>query len=270
VFGQKLRIEVARPVAVGENEIQAAVDSISASGFDDYSVEMLDAEGKEWEISFMPSLEQGDHTVTVTVQGLAASRDFEYVPARVDVFADDKVVYDNDYVSSLAEFEVVVEGGAGMGESDLGVDLDGEELPVTFVADSTGVVFKTSFRVDLDPGEHQLTVTVFEVSVIWTFRVADDLLLSDVSVFPNPFSGETYFFYTLSRGAREVDLSIYTVSGRLIFEGDMPVATGYNQYLWDGRDMALDRVANGTYLYRIVARAGSRERESTGWVVKIE
>ena len=94
--------------------------------------------------------------------------------------------------------------------------------------------------------------------------------MSDVSVFPNPFSGETYFFYTLSRGAREVDLSIYTVSGRLIFEGDMPATTGYNQYLWDGRDMALDRVANGTYLYRIVAKAGSRERESTGWVVKIE
>jgi hypothetical protein len=90
VFGQKLRILITRPVAVEESEIEALVDSVSASGFDDYRVEMTDGEGKEWEVSFRPALERGDHTVTVTVQGLAASRDFEYVPARVDVFAEDR------------------------------------------------------------------------------------------------------------------------------------------------------------------------------------
>jgi hypothetical protein len=270
VFGQTLKIRVKRPVKVAESEIRVEVDSIDASGFDEYSVDMLDGEGMEWEVSFIPSLEPGDHTVTVAVQGLAATRDFRYVPARVGIFSDGKPLYDDDYVSSLAELRIVVEVGAGVDQGDLAVELDGEEQPVTFSPDSSGTVFTASFGVDLDPGQHRLGVRVFGILVSWMFRVADDLVLRDVSAFPNPFPGETYFFYTLSRDARRVVLSVYTVSGRLIFEGDIPRTAGYNQYRWDGRDMAMDRVANGTYLYRVVATAGSRERESTGWVVKIE
>jgi hypothetical protein len=193
------------------------------------------------------------------------------VPGRIEVFADDKVVYDNDFVSSLAEFEVVLETGAGIGAEDLSIDLDDEVVPAEFVADdTTGTVFRASFMVDLEPGEHELTAWIREVSVSRVFRVSDELVLKEVSAFPNPFSEETYFFYTLSQDAREVTLFIYTVSGRPIFEGGMPPSAGYNEYRWDGRDMTSDRIANGTYYYRIVAKTGSQERESAGWVVKIE
>jgi hypothetical protein len=270
VFGQRLEIEIARPESVAQGDIQAYVDTVHASEFDEYSLEMLDEEGKQWKVSFIPTLESGEHTVTVNVGVLSASRDFEYVPARVRVLADDQELLENDYVSSLAEFQVVVEAGTGIKPGDLGIDLDGDEVPAEFKADSDSVILRASFEVDLEPGEHEIRVRVFDVWVSKIFRVSDKLSLTDVSVFPNPFSGETYFFYTLSQNAAEVTLGIYTVSGRLIYESDMPTGTGYNQYRWDGRDLASDRVANGTYLYRIVAKAGSRERESAGWVVKIE
>jgi hypothetical protein len=270
LFGQELRVEISRPEVTAQEDIEVTVDSIPASEFADYGIEMLDTEGKEWEVYFRPSLDQGDHTVTVKVMVLSLSRAFEYVPGRIEVFADDKVVYDEDYVSPLAEFEVVVEAMAMIEETDLGVELDGEEVPAPFEADTSGTVFIASFAVDLEAGDHELKVRILDVSASRVFRVSDALMLTEVSAFPNPFSDETYFFYTLSQDAREVNLHIYTVSGRLIYEGTMPATAGYNEYSWDGRDMASDPVANGTYFYRVVAKTRSKERESTGWVVKIE
>ncbi len=111
---------------------------------------------------------------------------------------------------------------------------------------------------------------IFEFKVPVTFMVSDVLQLLDVSVYPSPFPRETHFYYTLSQDARDVKLEIYTVSGRKIFDAGLPTAAGYNEYRWDGRDVAGDRIANGTYLYKIVAKTGSREKEFTGWVVKIE
>jgi hypothetical protein len=270
VFGQELRIVVNRFEATAEGDIQASVDSIPASEFTGYTLKKLDADGKKWEVSFSPSLDQGEHTVTVRVGVLSASRNFKYVPARVEIFADSKRLYDNDYVSPVAEFGVEVEAGSGVTAENLGVKLDGEDVPAAFSADSTGMVFSASFGVDLEPGEHEIAISVFDVAMSTIFRVSDTLVLSDVSVYPSPFSHETYFFYTLSQDAGEVRLRIYTVSGRLIFEEDLPNTAGYNEYRWDGRDLSLDRIANGTYLYKIVAKTGSRERESSGWVVRVE
>jgi hypothetical protein len=270
VFGQHLSIEITRPVPVAQGDIEAFVDSIPASDFEAYSLQMLDGEGKRWKVAFLPSLEAGDHTVTVRVGVLSASRNFEYVPARVDIFADDKMVLDEDFVSPVAEFRVVVAAGAGITPEDLSIALDDEEVPASFKPDPSGTVLAASFEVDLEPGEHELRVQVFGVTVSKIFRVSDELSLTNVSVFPSPFADETLFFYTLSLDAGEVTLGVYTVSGRLIYEDDIPNTAGYNAYRWDGRDSAADRIANGTYLYRIVAKTGSREREATGWVVKLE
>ena len=60
------------------------------------------------------------------------------------------------------------------------------------------------------------------------------------------------------------------MSGRLIFEqkalGQMP---GYHQLRWDGRDADSQKLANGVYLYRIVALDGGERTFYEGRLVKL-
>jgi hypothetical protein len=269
VFGQDLRVVLTRPFVFSEEDISVVVDTTAASEFEGYAVTMKDAEGKQWEVSFMPSLEAGEHVVRADVEGFAAERTFEYVPAVIQFFADDIELSEGGYVSGGAEFAIVVTAEGGVTGDDVEVDLDGEPLTLSWAADTTSL--RATFQlVDLAPGSHELTVRLFSVAVTRTFRLSTELDLFDVSVFPNPFSSDTRFFYTLTQDVSEVDLSIFTVSGRMIYEADLGPSAGYNEFVWDGRDHTGDRIANGTYLYRIVATSASGERESTGWVVKIE
>jgi flagellar hook assembly protein FlgD len=115
-----------------------------------------------------------------------------------------------------------------------------------------------------------LTVSVGSMGESRRFRISDDLALVDVSVFPNPFSIHTYFYYTLTQEVTWVRLAIFTVSGRKILEDDLRTFAGYNQHLWDGRDSARDLVANGTYIYKITVESAAGRREFTGRLVKLD
>ena len=63
----------------------------------------------------------------------------------------------------------------------------------------------------------------------------------------------------LSQGA-EVEIEIYSLTGRLIRRlGPEVQEQGFRQIEWDSRDGAGKALANGTYLYRIIARSAERE-----------
>jgi hypothetical protein len=81
--------------------------------------------------------------------------------------------------------------------------------------------------------------------------------ISAVYAYPNPFVDETHVVFTLDQDA-PVDLRIYSVSGRLVFEQSLPTASrDRNGFKWDGRDRAGDLVANGVYLLQISAPGSS-------------
>ena len=83
---------------------------------------------------------------------------------------------------------------------------------------------------------------------------SDALQLSEVMNYPNPLQRSTHFTFLLNTDA-EVKISIYTVNGRLIQTIDgIQGKPGYNQIPWDGQDADGDVLANGIYLYKIVAR----------------
>lgn len=51
-------------------------------------------------------------------------------------------------------------------------------------------------------------------------------------------------------------IKIYTVAGRLIKEINIPpseLRNNFNRIFWDGRDEDGDLLANGVYLYKIIA-----------------
>ena len=83
-----------------------------------------------------------------------------------------------------------------------------------------------------------------------------------ISNFPNPFSSSTCFLYTLTGAETPTHfrLQIMTVSGRVVREiteaefGPLRAGTHRSDFCWDGRDQYGDRLANGVYLYRVLAR----------------
>jgi hypothetical protein len=120
------------------------------------------------------------------------------------------------------------------------------------------------------PGPHSVVMRAFDnlgASSMDTlnFEVVEEGLytVSDVFNMPNPFSESTNFVFQTSSRA-EVRLGVYNLSGVMIWERRMSAEEGFNSIYWDGRDLAGDRVANGTYLYVLeVEFAGSYHRAET-------
>ncbi|MEP7146719.1 MAG: C25 family cysteine peptidase [bacterium] len=85
--------------------------------------------------------------------------------------------------------------------------------------------------------------------------VSNELLVKDFYNYPNPMKGETNFIFNLmgSEIPFICKIRIYTVSGRLIKEINYNPVLGFNQIPWDGKDSDGDFIANGTYLYKLVA-----------------
>jgi hypothetical protein len=82
------------------------------------------------------------------------------------------------------------------------------------------------------------------------------LTLKDVLNCPNPFSDRTTFTYVLSVDA-EVDIEIYNVAGQLVKEmRDVSGHQGYNEVIWEGKGENGEELANGAYIYRVVATNG--------------
>lgn len=101
------------------------------------------------------------------------------------------------------------------------------------------------------------------------FEVVNESTISEVLNYPNPFSTSTQFVFTLT-GAEipdEFKIQIMTISGKVVREimqhefGTIRIGRNFSEYRWDGRDEYGDRLANGVYLYRVIARLNGEDIE---------
>jgi len=84
-------------------------------------------------------------------------------------------------------------------------------------------------------------------------------------VCPNPINRMGFFCYELSLSADEVNISIYSVNGRLIRKISRASANrGYNEELWDTRDENGMVLSSGTYLYKITANRDNKKIQKIG------
>jgi len=101
------------------------------------------------------------------------------------------------------------------------------------------------------------------------FEVVRESTITEVLNYPNPFTTSTQFIFTLTgdKIPDEFKIQIMTISGRVVREITQaefgPIRIGRNRslYRWDGRDEYGDRLANGVYLYRVIARSGGEDIE---------
>ncbi|WP_367390558.1 C25 family cysteine peptidase [Lewinella sp. LCG006] len=109
-----------------------------------------------------------------------------------------------------------------------------------------------------DPSGNLAGRLLYETS----FEIIKEQQISHFLPYPNPFSTQTRFVYTLTGIEPSVDINIQimTVSGRVVKEinsselGPLSIGTHQTEYVWDGNDNYGDRLANGVYLYRVIVK----------------
>ncbi|MEM1322153.1 MAG: C25 family cysteine peptidase [Bacteroidota bacterium] len=142
-----------------------------------------------------------------------------------------------------------------------------EFFPATETDNRASVQYRPILDVD---GSYQLIIQAedatgnqsgdFDYKV--SFEISNRKAISNVLNYPNPFSTSTQFIYTLTghEPPEQFRIQIMTVSGRVVREitqaetGPLQIGTHKIDYVWDGTDEFGDRLANGVYLYRMVAK----------------
>lgn len=92
------------------------------------------------------------------------------------------------------------------------------------------------------------------------FEVINESSITNFYPYPNPFSDNVRFVFTLtgSEIPNELKIQIMTVSGRVVREitqdelGVIRAGNNISEYAWDGKDEFGDQLANGVYLYRVI------------------
>ena len=208
----------------------------------------------------------------------------------LDVTFDGTHILDGDLVSPKPEIIVTLKDDnrflaiTDTATFQLRLELpDGSTRPIAFSdpavlffpADASSLPKKNLARLEWRPtftldGDYRLLVNgrdasgnesaALDFSV--TFKVITRSSISNVLNYPNPFSTRTCFVYTMTGAEtpQRFKIQIMTVSGRVVREiteaefGPLRAGTHQSDFCWDGRDEYGDQLANGVYLYRIVAK----------------
>jgi hypothetical protein len=154
-----------------------------------------------------------------------------------------------------------------------------EFTPATTADNRAQMVFRPGKFQNLPDGQYALEVQGFDMNnnksgptfgqeadqrkrYRITFEVVNEASVTNVLNYPNPFSTNTRFVYTLtgSQIPEVFQLHIYTVTGKFVklidlkAAGDVFIGQNISQTSWDGRDEFGDVLANGVYLYKTVVR----------------
>jgi hypothetical protein len=203
-------------------------------------------------------------------------------PFQTVLRVDGTPINDGDAVAPSANLSLLVLSPAPLSpKADLALTINGQ--PQVF--DTLAVASDPSRRewviswqhsdYPVDTYDVRLTTVSSSVST-HTFKVdvgGNALRLQNALAFPNPFEDDlgTFFSFNLTSGTpADVLIRVYTVSGRLIYSTTQPgMQPGYHQIPWDGRDSDGSRLANGIYVYRLVASSPSASTSIEGRLVKL-
>ena len=208
----------------------------------------------------------------------------------LDVTFDDRHILDGDLVSAAPEIVIALKDEnpylALNDTSLLEIEIefpDGSTqvypydgvVTQFYPADSVGLAEQNMARVVMHPvfildgiytlkvhGEDRSGNNAGDLDYRITFEVITQAMISHVLNYPNPFSTQTRFVFTLT-GSEVPDyfkIQIMTVSGRIVREilrpelGELHIGNNITEFAWDGTDQYGDLLANGLYLYRVVTR----------------
>jgi hypothetical protein len=174
---------------------------------------------------------------------------------------------------AFLEDEHGINTASGIGH-DIVAILDGDELNPYVLNDyyeteldnyQKGKV-RFPFR-DLEPGLHTITFKAWDVyNNLITAEIQfivvgnDDITLSNVLNYPNPFVSYTEFWFNHNRPFEmlNVQVQIFTITGKLVKTINQSVFTeGFlsRELKWDGKDDFGDKIGKGVYVYKLTVQS---------------
>lgn len=132
---------------------------------------------------------------------------------------------------------------------------------------------------ELAPGNHTVTVRAWDVNnnsseQELSFKVVseDKFTLSHVLNYPNPFTTHTDFYFEHNQpgGTFDIQVHIFTISGKLVktlYDTQYMDGNRCRAISWNGLDDYGDKLAKGTYLYRV--RVKNQDGETAEAVEKL-
>lgn len=99
-----------------------------------------------------------------------------------------------------------------------------------------------------------------------TFKVITKTSISNWYTYPNPFTTQTRFVFTItgSEVPNDIKVQILTISGKVVREitraelGPLHIGNNITDFAWDGTDQHGDPLGNGVYLYKVVVQQNNQ------------
>ena len=198
----------------------------------------------------------------------------------VSVTFDNAEILNGDFVSSNPNIKVDLKYPTWFAVSDtasLSILLDNERIPfnqLNIKNDSANRTLTFEFVPVLSSGEHQFKIFGNNVygkldnqpGFERVFLVSNELAIMNCYNYPNPVKDNTYFTFKLPQLPEELTIRVYTIAGRLVKEikrSSAELSMDFNRIFWDTKDQDGDQLANGVYLYKVIAKKNGKSESIT-------
>jgi hypothetical protein len=206
------------------------------------------------------------------------------IESAIEMTVNNKEIYDGDFIPSNPDIKIELRYPTWFEVDDstaVQFYLNDNKLTTEQFSgisfDTTNRTMTFNYKNLLANGEYRLKIFTKDVNGILSntpvferfFVVLNELKISQVYNYPNPFINGTNFTFELTQVPDEVVIRIYTIAGRLIREIKTNSTINFNYLYWDGRDQDGDVIANGVYLYKVIVRLGDKTVHVTEKLAKI-
>ncbi len=193
----------------------------------------------------------------------------------VQIWIDSKKFETGDYVSTDPLFIAAISDSNGINISGspgrrILLLLDHSEDPDDLIDVTSGFVYDLNSYTQgeltwqlssISEGKHEIQLVVFDNFGISTIAEtnfiaskSDKVAIKDMLPYPNPMQKDGYFTFVITEPA-DITITIYTITGKKIRTLKQPnCEVNFNKIYWNGRDEDGDKIANGTYFYKLKAK----------------
>lgn len=215
------------------------------------------------------------YTSKVIIGGTDSSVVNDGIGPEIEIYFDDES-FDNTHlvnpnstlIAKLSDDTGINTTGTGVGHKLEGILNERFNEPIDFTNYFTGDLdsggkkgaIKYKFN-NLAAGDYQMLLKAWDVfnnpsseKFYFTVVPGNDLFISEIYNYPNPFSSTTTFTFQKNtiNSPVDVDIKVYTIAGRLIRNLNAKnVMENFVKVDWDGHDEDGNQIANGTYLYKL-------------------
>ncbi|WP_281235427.1 type IX secretion system sortase PorU [Flavobacterium gelatinilyticum] len=229
---------------------------------------------------------QTGYNTAIKIGGINENAPQDNISPKVKLYMNDEtfvsggITNSSPFLLAFLEDENGINTAGGIGH-DITAVLDGDtsnpyilnDYYQTKLDDYTNGNLRFPLR-NLAAGLHTISFTAWDVynnpvtSEIQFIVVGDEeLTLSHVLNYPNPFSTYTQFWFSHNRPYEplSVQVQVMTITGKVVWTKNQIVTTeGFlsREITWDGKDDFGDRIGKGVYIYKLTVKSNLTNKKA--------